>query len=100
MTAERECAIGHVTRAIATEDVKTHALAWDEFRANAGEAFDVTYDQTEHFLVSSGEATITFSDGVVLDIAPGDFVTISPDVVGKWAVTEPLYVRYTYPQAA
>lgn len=69
MTAERERAIGQVTRVIATDDVKTQALAWDEFRANAGEAFDVTYKQTEHFLVLAGEATITFSDNVVLDTA-------------------------------
>jgi mannose-6-phosphate isomerase-like protein (cupin superfamily) len=70
MKAECERVIGHVTRAIATDDLKTQALAWDEFRANAGEAFDVTYKQTEHFLVLAGEAKITFSDNVVLDITP------------------------------
>ena len=79
----------------ATEDTKRKIANWDIWDC-ADPEFKYDYERRVSLYVHQGKAELTFSDGEVVDLQPGDFLTIEQGASAIWKITEPIRNSYVY----
>ncbi len=83
------------TRRKATADTKRKIARW-EIWACADPSFSFDYDRTVSLYVHEGVAVLTFSDGEVVDLQAGDFLTIQQGASAEWVISTPIRNSYQY----
>ena len=84
-----------VVRRKATVDTKRKITNWKIWEC-ADPSFSHDYDRTVSLYVLEGSAILTFSDGEVVDLKTGDFLTIERGAKAEWAIMVPIRNRYQY----
>ena len=79
----------------ATEDTKRKIANWDIWTC-ADPEFKHDYDRTVSLYVHQGAAELTFSDGELVDLQAGDFLTIERGASASWKIMEPIRNSYLY----
>ena len=79
----------------ATADTKRKIAHWEIWKC-ADPSFSYDYDRTVSLYVHEGTAVLTFSDGEVVDLQAGDFLTIQQGASAEWAITAPIRNSYQY----
>ena len=79
----------------ATEDTKRKIADWEIWEC-ADPTFSFDYDRKVTMYVHAGAATLTFSNGEVVDLQSGDTLTIKPGAHADWVITEPVRNSYMY----
>ncbi|UTW08070.1 cupin domain-containing protein [Pseudomonas benzenivorans] len=82
----------------ATEDTKRKIANWAIWGC-ADPEFQYAYERRVSLYVHQGRAELTFSDGEVVDLQPGDFLTIEQGASAIWKITEPIRNSYCYHDA-
>jgi uncharacterized cupin superfamily protein len=79
----------------ATEDTKRKIANWAIWDC-ADPEFQYAYERRVSLYVHQGRAELTFSDGEVIGLQPGDFLTIEPGAKAIWKISEPIRNSYCY----
>jgi uncharacterized cupin superfamily protein len=79
----------------ATADTQRKIANWAIWNC-ADPEFEYDYERRVSLYVHQGAAELTFSDGEVLDLQPGDFLTIEPGARATWKITAPIRNSYAY----
>ncbi|MEH6631627.1 MAG: cupin domain-containing protein [Halopseudomonas aestusnigri] len=79
----------------ATEDTKRKVVGWEIWECS-DPTFSHDYDRTVTLYVHEGAAVLTFSDGEIVDLMPGDTLTIREGASATWAINTPIRNSYQY----
>ena len=73
--------------------------SWEDWVFDGSE-YRHDYDRAVSLYVHYGHAVVTFGDGTVADLQPGDAMTINAGSTAVWAITGPIRNSYIYHGAA
>lgn len=85
----------HAMRKTGNDTVRHAAGSWEIWNCQ-GPDYHHNYDRDVSLLVNTGKAIVSFSDGLQVDLQPGDLLTIVSGVSARWSILDPVENLYIY----
>lgn len=85
----------HCMRKTANDTVRHATGNWEIWNCE-GPDYRHDYDRDVSLLVNTGKAIVSFSDGLQVDLQPGDLMTIFSGVSASWSILDPIQNLYIY----